>query len=214
MLAVLAIAFATSFTSGTAGARLLGYPGVFATALPLVCDIVAGLATVVHSRARSDPPMRRLAARFVLAAMALSWAANSVDHVVRSPAGEGWSGTARAAWVVGVVVAAGICPVAVAALLHLSTRYVEFEQRETARAAAGLDGATAAARPSRAVRAPSGRRPAKGSSPSGAATDGSGPSGTATDEVAARRERDRLRKAAQREAARRARDEGQEAVNG
>lgn len=134
MLVVLVIAFVTSFESGSAGAKKLGYPEDFVSALPLVCDVIAGVATFIHSRVRGDAPMRRLAGQFVLVPMLLSWGANSVDHVNRAPAGPGWTSTETSAWIAAVVLAAGICPVAVAALLHLSTKYVDFELRQAARA--------------------------------------------------------------------------------
>lgn len=130
MLTVLAVAFLTSFESGRRGGQLLGYPGpIYAAALPLVCDVVAGIATLIHHRVRTDPAMRRLAARYVLVPMLASWAANAVDHLGRAQSATVWPPAATVAWVVGVVVAAGICPVAVAGLLHLSTRYTEHEQR-------------------------------------------------------------------------------------
>lgn len=133
MLVVLVIAFVTSFESGSAGAKRLGYPEGFVAALPLVCDVIAGLATFIHSRVRNDPKMRRLAAQFVLIPMLLSWGSNSVDHVNRAPAGD-WATAGVAAWTAAVILAAGICPVAVAALLHLSTKYVEHELRQNERA--------------------------------------------------------------------------------
>lgn len=147
MLTVLATAFVTSFSSGSAGAGRLGFPPAFVAALPLVCDVVAGMATAIHGRVRRDPAMRRLAAWYVLVPMLLSWGANSVDHLFRAtPTAVGWPVGGQWAWYAAVVLAAGICPVAVAALLHLSTRFVEFEQRQVERATA--------ARASRAPRPP------------------------------------------------------------
>jgi hypothetical protein len=130
MLVVLCVAFVTSFESGSEGARTLGYPAGFEFSLPLVCDVVAGVATVIHSQVRNDAPMRRLAAQFVLGPMLLSWGANAVDHVKAAPVDTGWPVEAQIAWIVGVVLAAGICPVAVAALLHLSTKYAEYKRRQ------------------------------------------------------------------------------------
>jgi hypothetical protein len=132
MLVVLVIAFTTSFESGSEGAKRLGYPEDFIAALPLVCDVIAGVATFIHGRVRKDAQMRRLSAQFVLVPMLLSWGANSVDHVNRAGAGD-WATAGVIAWYTGVVIGAGICPVAVAALLHLSTKYVDFEQRQNAR---------------------------------------------------------------------------------
>lgn len=135
MLVVLVTAFVTSFKSGSDGAGRLGFPATFVAALPLVCDVVAGVATAIHGRVRRDKEMRRLAGWFVLVPMVLSWGANSVDHSYRAAhAAAGWVPAAQAAWFAAVVLGAGICPVAVAALLHLSTRFVEFEQRQVARA--------------------------------------------------------------------------------
>lgn len=130
MLVVLAVAFVTSFESGSEGARELGYPEGFEAALPLVCDVVAGVATVIHARVRADAAMRRLAAQFVLGPMLLSWGANAVDHVKAAPADVTWPEWGQVAWIVAVVLAAGICPVAVAALLHLSTKYAEYQRRQ------------------------------------------------------------------------------------
>lgn len=130
ILVVLGIAFVTSFRSGSAGALALGYPTGFQAAFPLVCDIVAAVATVIHGRVRADRSMRRLAAWFVSTPMALSWAANAVDHVQAAPPAAAWHPAGQYAWIGGVVLAAGLCPVAVAALLHLSTKFVDYEQRQ------------------------------------------------------------------------------------
>lgn len=131
MLVILAIAFTTSFQSGSDGAARLGFPDTFRPALPLVCDVIAGVATAIHGRVRKDKPMRRLASWFVLIPMLLSWGSNSIDHAYRAaPAAQGWGQWEQVSWFAAVVLAAGICPVAVAALLHLSTRFVEFEQRQ------------------------------------------------------------------------------------
>lgn len=187
ILVVLVVAFITSFQSGSDGAGRLGYPPVFVVALPLVCDVVAGVATAIHGRVRKDKQMRRLVSWFVLVPMALSWGSNSVDHAYRAAdAAAAWPQAARIGWFVGVVLAAGICPVAVAALLHLSTRFLEFEQRTSARRPL----AEAPSKPvevrTKAVEAPS-------KSPKAprqlAAAD---------DLAAARREKERLKKAAQR----------------
>lgn len=131
ILVMLGVAFATSFQSGADGAGRLGYPPIFEAALPLVCDVVAGVATAIHGRVRQDPAMRRLVTWYVLVPMALSWGANSVDHAYRaSTASTHWSAAGQISWFSGVVLAAGICPVAVAALLFLNTRFLEFEQRQ------------------------------------------------------------------------------------
>ena len=126
---VLGIAFATSFSSGSSGAEILGYQPAFVASVPLICDIVAALAMVVHGRVRDDRSMRRLAAWFVLVPMLLSWAANALDHLRRTPAQPYWSDWSQWAWIGGVVVFAGLAPVAVAGLLHFMARYVEFEKR-------------------------------------------------------------------------------------
>ena len=132
MLVILGTAFVTSFKSGAEGAVRLGFDQNYKVALPLVLDVISGAATVIHGRVRKDKDMRRLAAWFVLVPMLLSWGANSVDHAYRAAdAAAGWPTGARAAWYLGVILAAGICPVAVAGLLHLSTKYQEFEQRQT-----------------------------------------------------------------------------------
>ncbi len=134
MLVILGIAFTTSFQSGSDGAARLGFPDTFRAALPLVCDVIAGVATAIHGRVRQDKPMRRLASWFVLIPMLLSWGSNSIDHAYRAaPAAQAWGQWEQASWFTAVVLAAGICPVAVAALLHLSTRFVEFEQRQIER---------------------------------------------------------------------------------
>jgi hypothetical protein len=133
MLVVLVIAFVTSFQSGSEGAKTLGFPNGFEAALPLVCDVVAGVATFIHGRVRGDAKMRRLAGQFVLIPMLLSWAANSVDHVKNAPANPAWTDWQQGFWIGGVILAAGICPVAVAALLHLSSKYVDFELRQAER---------------------------------------------------------------------------------
>lgn len=129
ILVVLAIAFVTSFSSGSEGARTSGYPAQFQAAFPLVCDIVAALATLMHGWARFDPKMRRLAALYVMGPMLLSWAANAVSHL--GNAGITAFGDTRAAqaWTLWVILAAGLCPVAVAALLYVATKFAEFEQR-------------------------------------------------------------------------------------
>lgn len=129
---VLGIAFATSFSSGSSGARILGYPDLFVSSVPLICDIVAALAMVVHGRVRDDRPMRRLAAWFVLVPMLLSWAANALDHLGRAPVVPQWDAEAQWAWIAGVVLFAGLAPVAVAGLLHFMARYVEHQQRTVA----------------------------------------------------------------------------------
>lgn len=195
MLVVLVIAFATSFESGRAGARLLGFPveavdGTghdFTAALPLVCDVVAGLATFVHGRVRTDPAMRALAARFVLVPMLLSWGANAIDHVHRAPAGVDWHPLGRASWIVAVIIGAGICPVAVAALLHFAAKFVEFEQREAEQAA------QAAAREAEAEARRQQQRQQR-SKPRPAVSPPVVPVGV-PDEVAERRKRERERKA-------------------
>lgn len=134
MLLVLGTAFVTSFESGTEGAKRLGYPEGFESALPLVCDVIAGVATLIHGRVRGDRQMRRLASLFVLVPMLLSWGANSVDHLGSAPADPRWLLAAQVGWVAGVILAAGICPVSVAALLHLSAKFVEYEQRQAEKA--------------------------------------------------------------------------------
>lgn len=126
---VLGIAFATSFSSGSSGAEILGYQLAFVASVPLICDIVAALAMVVHGRVRDDKPMRRLAAWFVLVPMVLSWAANALDHLRRAPADPHWADWARNGWIAGVIVFAGLAPVAVAGLLHFMAKFVEYEQR-------------------------------------------------------------------------------------
>lgn len=131
ILAVLAAAFVTSFSSGSSGAEKLGFPPEFLFTPPLICDIVAGLATLVHGWARTDASMRRLAAAFVMAPMLLSWAANAVDHVARKPRNPVWSELGQNAWLAGVILFAGLCPVAVAALLYFGTKFAEFERRLT-----------------------------------------------------------------------------------
>lgn len=193
MLVVLVTAFVTSFQSGSAGAGFLGFDPHFVASLPLVCDVIAGVATAIHGRVRRDKQMRRLASWFVLVPMVFSWGANSVDHVFRaSKAAEGWSSGARSAWFFGVVLAAGICPVAVAALLHLSTRFVEFEQR--------------AASPPKPASPPT-RRATEVSAPSVALTPAKPrpkpqPAPAEDELAAARRERERIRKAQYRAAKR------------
>lgn len=134
VLVVLVIAFVTSFESGSKGAKTLGFPAGFEASLPIVCDVVAGVATFIHGRVRGDKPMRRLATQFVLGPMLLSWGANAINHASASPIGPGWSQWQATGWLAAVILAAGICPVAVAALLHLSTKYVEFEHRQAERA--------------------------------------------------------------------------------
>ena len=141
---VLGIAFVTSFSSGSSGAAILGYPAQVFSSVPLICDIVAALAMVVHGRVRDDKPMRRLAAWFVLVPMLLSWAANALDHLRRAPSPgvevldpkaplppvpSTWSGWA---WLSGVVIFAGLAPVAVAGLLHFMAKFVDYEQRPAA----------------------------------------------------------------------------------
>lgn len=202
MLVVLAVAFVTSFESGSAGALRLGYPAGFTAALPLVCDVIAGVATFIHGRVRTDPPMRRLAAQFVLVPMLLSWGANSVDHVTRAPAGATWQPLAVTAWIAAVVVAAGICPVAVAALLHLSTKYVEFEQRQTAveptqKARVAAPSGDAATRPTPAAR---GESPS--AAPAGPPKQGAREPVTADDLAAVRRAKEAEKKRRQRASAR------------
>lgn len=181
MLVILGTAFVTSFKSGAEGAGRLGYDPSFTISLPMVCDVIAGAATAIHGRVRKDKDMRRLAAWFVLIPMLLSWGSNSVDHAYRAAAAaDGWVPLARVAWYGGVILAAGICPVAVAGLLHLSTKYQEFEQRQI------KVPKPVAAKPT-APKTPLGSRPA----PVGG------------DELAARkREQERLKKQRQRAAAR------------
>lgn len=187
MLVVLVIAFVTSFESGSAGAKRLGYPEDFVAALPLVCDVIAGVATFIHGRVRSDAQMRRLAAQFVLIPMLLSWGSNSVDHVTRAPAGD-WNAWGVGAWTGAVILAAGICPVAVAALLHLSTKYVEHEQRQTERTS-DSSGTRASARDVKAPRSQSPR---------------TAQSKPADDDLAARRAKAAEKKRRQRAAAKKA----------
>lgn len=126
VLVVIAIAFVTSFNSGASGALALGYAPEFKASLPLVCDVVAAVATFMHAIARDDRQMRRTATGFVLVPMLLSWGANAIDHVDRATDGP-------IGWTVAVVGLAGLCPVAVAALLYLSTKFREFEQRQAAK---------------------------------------------------------------------------------
>ena len=66
ILVVLVVAFVTSFQSGAEGAHQSGYRAEFSASFPLICDVVAMLATVVHGWARHDAKMRRLAALFVM----------------------------------------------------------------------------------------------------------------------------------------------------
>lgn len=149
MLLVLGIAFATSFTAGSDGAHRLGYAGVFMYALPLVCDVVAAAATWIHGRVRTDRDMRRLAGWFVLTPMLLSWGANAIDHGFRAVPEPGWHAALAGLWIGAVVLAAGICPVAVAALLHFATRYADYEQRLAKAAAAESERRAARAAPTR-----------------------------------------------------------------
>jgi hypothetical protein len=134
ILAILIAAFVTSFKSGSDGARILGFPPEFLFTAPLICDIVAGLATLVHGWARDDEPMRWLATWFVMGPMMLSWSANAVDHVGRAPVDPAWPATGQWAWLAGVIVFSGLCPAAVAGLLFFSTKFTEFEQRQAERA--------------------------------------------------------------------------------
>jgi hypothetical protein len=99
---------------------------------PLICDVVAMLATVVHGWARHDARMRRLAALFVMGPMILSWAANAVDHLANAGVTTFGETYGEKAWTLWVVLAAGLCPVAVAALLYFATKFIEFEQRSAA----------------------------------------------------------------------------------
>lgn len=133
ILAILIAAFVTSFKSGSDGARILGFPPEFLFTAPLICDIVAGLATLVHGWARDDEPMRRLATWFVMGPMVLSWSANAVDHVGRAPVDPIWPAAGQWAWLAGVIVFSGLCPAAVAGLLFFSTKFTEFEQRQAER---------------------------------------------------------------------------------
>lgn len=148
---VLGIAFVTSFSSGSSGAEILGYPAQFVASVPLICDIVAALAAIVHGRVRNDPPMRRLAAWFVLVPMSLSWASQGLAHVFRAPRPgvlvaappdlpDGTPGSpqwptdiqwdlAQWTWITGVVIFAGLAPVAVAGLLHFMAKFVDYERR-------------------------------------------------------------------------------------
>lgn len=188
ILVVLVVAFVTSFQSGSDGAGRLGYPPIFEIALPAVCDVVAGVATAIHGRVRKDKQMRRLVSWFVLVPMALSWGANSVDHAYRAAdAAAAWPQAARIGWFVGVVLAAGICPVAVAALLHLSTRFLEFEQRSGERKQIHHNSPKSRNSPPKA--APVSTLPATKQVTAPKVAD---------DLAAGRREKERLKKAAQR----------------
>lgn len=131
ILVVLTAAFVTSFKAGSHGAYLLGFPPEFLFTAPLICDIVAGLATLVHGWARDDEQMRTLATKFVMGPMVLSWAANSVDHLERAQPETTWPAAGQWAWIVAVIVFAGLCPVSVASLLFFSTKFREFERRTT-----------------------------------------------------------------------------------
>ena len=130
ILVVLTAAFVTSFKAGSHGAFLFGFPPEFLFTAPLICDIVAGLATLVHGWARDDAPMRTLAATFVLVPMGLSWIANAADHLDRAQPVSTWPVLGQMAWIGAVILFAGLCPVAVASLLFFSTRFGEFERRE------------------------------------------------------------------------------------
>ena len=131
ILVVIAVSFTTSFKSGSAGAGLVGFDSSFLFALPLVLDVVAAMATVIHGRVRNDKEMRGLAAKFVLVPMLLSWGSNGIDHFQRAGhTADGWGQLAQWGWYAAVILGAGICPVAVAALLHLMAKYVEYEQRQ------------------------------------------------------------------------------------
>jgi hypothetical protein len=131
ILVVIAVSFTTSFKSGSAGAGLVGFDSSFLFALPLVLDVVAAMATVIHGRVRNDKEMRGLAAKFVLVPMLLSWGSNGIDHFQRAGhTADGWGHLAQGGWYAAVILGAGICPVAVAALLHLMAKYVEYEQRQ------------------------------------------------------------------------------------
>lgn len=129
ILVVLVVAFVTSFQSGSEGARQSGYRAEFSASFPLICDVVAMLATVVHGWARHDATMRRLAALFVMGPMILSWAANAVDHLDNAHVTTLGATLGEKAWTLWVILAAGLCPVAVAALLYFATKFIEFEQR-------------------------------------------------------------------------------------
>lgn len=140
VLVILVVAFITSFESGASGAAMLGYPEQFKRAFPLVVDVVAAVATIAHGRAPT-PQLRRLAVVFVLVPMTLSWGANALDHWTRAlpqlPAG--WP---IQLWAAAVVLVAGVCPVAVAALLYFMGRYSDAD-RTTSRPAEPAVGAPA-----------------------------------------------------------------------
>lgn len=129
ILVVLTAAFGTSFKAGSHGAYLLGFPPEFLFTAPLICDIVAGLATLVHGWARDDTEMHRWATYFVIGPMGLSWAANAIDHLGRAQPDLSWPTLGQWAWIVAVIVFAGLCPASVAGLLFFSTKFREFEQR-------------------------------------------------------------------------------------
>lgn len=129
ILVVLTAAFGTSFKAGSHGAYLLGFPPEFLFTAPLICDIVAGLATLVHGWARDDTEMHRWATYFVIGPMGLSWAANAIDHLGRAQPDLSWPALGQWAWIAAVIVFAGLCPASVAGLLFFSTKFREFEQR-------------------------------------------------------------------------------------
>ena len=133
ILLVLVVAFVTSFSSGSEGAHRSGYREEFSSAFPLICDVVAMLATVMHGWARHDQQMRRVAVGFVMAPMLLSWVANAVDHLDNAGITAFGATEIEKVWTVWVVLAAGLCPVAVAALLYLAAKFVEFEKRQAAK---------------------------------------------------------------------------------
>lgn len=132
ILVVLVAAFVTSFKGGSHGAYVLGFPPEFLFTAPLICDIVAGLATLVHGWARDDDEMRTWATTFVMIPMLLSWMANAVDHLGRAQPDPTWPVAGQWAWIVGVILFAGLCPVSVASLLFFATKFREFERRAAA----------------------------------------------------------------------------------
>lgn len=129
---VLVAAFVTSFKGGSHGAFVLGFPPEFLFTAPLICDIVAGLATLVHGWARDDDEMRTWATTFVMIPMALSWMANAVDHLGRAQPIPTWPAAGQWAWIAGIILFAGLCPVSVASLLFFATKFREFERRTVA----------------------------------------------------------------------------------
>jgi hypothetical protein len=107
----------STFASSAGGAVLFGYPLELGWTLPVSLDLVAVVGTVVASMAVSRG-LLAYALALVYIPLAVSWAANGLDHAFRDAFLDHASGW----WIWTSVGLAGAPPVALIAVLHMAIK--------------------------------------------------------------------------------------------